>query len=234
MGWLADRIGIRGTVICRRRHDRGRPRACRRSGTVWALYRAGLFIGPARQRRDVPAAPHLCQPLVRPAARRRARPHRVRPIYRRHDVAEPVRDGDGALRLAGDDDRLCRVVLSRHPADRVSSCARRPGIRSPPRARASARTRRGAGPAAERGARRCCCLAGFCCCVPWRCRRAISSPSAAMSASGGAGAVMLSVLLACAFISRQFWGWLADRVGGLRDADRSARPARRWRSAPSC
>jgi MFS family permease len=30
------------------------------------------------------------------------------------------------------------------------------------------------------------------------------------------GAAMLSVLLACAFISRQFWGWLADRVGGLR------------------
>ena len=27
---------------------------------------------------------------------------------------------------------------------------------------------------------------------------------------------MLSVLLACAFISRQFWGMLADRIGGLR------------------
>ncbi len=30
------------------------------------------------------------------------------------------------------------------------------------------------------------------------------------------GAAMLSVLLACAFISRQFWGMLADRIGGLR------------------
>ena len=29
-------------------------------------------------------------------------------------------------------------------------------------------------------------------------------------------AAMLSVLLACAFVSRQFWGWLADRIGGLR------------------
>jgi len=29
------------------------------------------------------------------------------------------------------------------------------------------------------------------------------------------GAAMLSVLQACAFLSRQFWGWLADRVGGL-------------------
>ena len=27
---------------------------------------------------------------------------------------------------------------------------------------------------------------------------------------------MLSVLLGTAFISRQFWGWVADRVGGLK------------------
>jgi MFS family permease len=30
------------------------------------------------------------------------------------------------------------------------------------------------------------------------------------------GAGMLSVLLASAFFSRQFWGWVADQVGGLR------------------
>jgi len=30
------------------------------------------------------------------------------------------------------------------------------------------------------------------------------------------GAAMLSVMLACAFLSRQFWGWFADRFGGLR------------------
>jgi hypothetical protein len=29
------------------------------------------------------------------------------------------------------------------------------------------------------------------------------------------GAAMLSVLQASAFVSRQFWGWMADRVGGL-------------------
>jgi MFS family permease len=27
---------------------------------------------------------------------------------------------------------------------------------------------------------------------------------------------MLSVLLGCAFVARQFWGWLADRIGGLQ------------------
>jgi MFS family permease len=29
------------------------------------------------------------------------------------------------------------------------------------------------------------------------------------------GAAMLSVLLGCAFVSRMFWGWAADRIGGL-------------------
>jgi MFS family permease len=29
------------------------------------------------------------------------------------------------------------------------------------------------------------------------------------------GAAMLSVLLGTAFVSRQFWGWISDRVGGL-------------------
>ena len=30
------------------------------------------------------------------------------------------------------------------------------------------------------------------------------------------GAAMLSVMLGCAFVSRQFWGWFGDRIGGLR------------------
>ncbi|MDI3309504.1 MAG: MFS transporter, partial [Acetobacteraceae bacterium] len=29
------------------------------------------------------------------------------------------------------------------------------------------------------------------------------------------GALMLSVLLATAFLARQFWGWISDRIGGL-------------------
>jgi MFS family permease len=60
------------------------------------------------------------------------------------------------------------------------------------------------------------CAAGFLCCVP------MAMPSSHLVAlcsdlgiSPAQGAAMLSVLLGCAFVSRQFWGWLADRIGGL-------------------
>ncbi|MGE0425430.1 MAG: MFS transporter [Reyranellaceae bacterium] len=61
------------------------------------------------------------------------------------------------------------------------------------------------------------CIAGFCCCVP------MSIPQAHLVAFcsdigiiATRGAAMLSVMLAAAFISRQLWGVLADRIGGLR------------------
>src|SRR5262249_35948697 len=57
----------------------------------------------------------------------------------------------------------------------------------------------------------------FCCCVP------MAMPSSHIVAFCGdlgfapeRGAAMLSVLLGTAFLSRQFWGWLADRIGGLQ------------------
>jgi MFS family permease len=60
-------------------------------------------------------------------------------------------------------------------------------------------------------------FATFCCCVT------MSMPMAHMVAfcsdigiAPTQGAAMLSVLLGSAFFARQFWGWLADRVGGLR------------------
>ncbi len=59
-------------------------------------------------------------------------------------------------------------------------------------------------------------LANFLCCVP------MAMPSAHLIAfcgdlglSSRTGATMLSLLLGCAIISRQFWGWMADRVGSL-------------------
>jgi MFS family permease len=61
------------------------------------------------------------------------------------------------------------------------------------------------------------CVAGFCCCIP------MSVPSAHIVAFCGDigikpthGAAMLSLMLGCAFLARQAWGSLADRIGGLR------------------
>jgi MFS family permease len=60
------------------------------------------------------------------------------------------------------------------------------------------------------------CVAAFLCCVP------MAMPSSHLVAfcsdlgiAPAQGAAMLSVLLGSAFVSRLFWGWLADRFGGL-------------------
>ncbi|MGH8429825.1 MAG: MFS transporter [Solimonas sp.] len=57
----------------------------------------------------------------------------------------------------------------------------------------------------------------FCCCVP------MAMPAQHVVAFCGDlgfapehGAAMLSELLGSAFLSRQLWGWLADRIGGVR------------------
>jgi MFS family permease len=61
------------------------------------------------------------------------------------------------------------------------------------------------------------CIAGFCCCVP------MAIPAGHLVAlcgdlgiSAADGAAMLSLLLGAALLSRQLWGALADRIGGLR------------------
>ena len=60
------------------------------------------------------------------------------------------------------------------------------------------------------------CAASFLCCVP------MAMPAGHLVAfcsdlgiPTARGAAMLSLLLACAFVSRMFWGWLTDRIGGL-------------------
>src|SRR4051794_16468825 len=61
------------------------------------------------------------------------------------------------------------------------------------------------------------CIAGFMCCVP------MSIPQGHLVAFCSdiglpaiQGAAMLSVLQGSAFVSRVLWGWLADRIGGLK------------------
>jgi MFS family permease len=60
------------------------------------------------------------------------------------------------------------------------------------------------------------CLAGFCCCVPMALPQShLVAFCSDLGIPPVQGAAMLSVLTGCAFVSRQFWGWLADRIGGL-------------------
>jgi MFS family permease len=59
-------------------------------------------------------------------------------------------------------------------------------------------------------------IAGFFCCVPMALPQShLVAFCSDVGIPASQGAAMLSVMTAFAFVSRQFWGWLADRVGGL-------------------
>ncbi len=61
------------------------------------------------------------------------------------------------------------------------------------------------------------CAAGFCCCVPMAIPQAhLVAYCGDIGLGAATGAMMLSVLLGCAFVTRQFWGVFADRHGGLK------------------
>ena len=61
------------------------------------------------------------------------------------------------------------------------------------------------------------CLAGFLCCVPMAMPQGhLVAFCSDIGIPAAHGAAMLSVLLGCAFLSRQFWGIVTDRIGGLR------------------
>src|SRR5262249_39314135 len=60
-------------------------------------------------------------------------------------------------------------------------------------------------------------VAVHCCCVPMA--MPVNHVVAYCGDLGFAsqyGAAMLSVLLGTAFLARQFWGWLSDRIGGFQ------------------
>ena len=59
--------------------------------------------------------------------------------------------------------------------------------------------------------------AAFMCCVPMAMPQGhLVAFCTDLGIAPSHGAAMLSVLLGCAFVSRQFWGWVSDRIGGLR------------------
>lgn len=60
------------------------------------------------------------------------------------------------------------------------------------------------------------CVAGVLCCVPMAMPQGhLVAYCSDIGIAPTTSAAMLSVLLGCAFVSRQFWGALSDRIGGL-------------------
>ena len=61
------------------------------------------------------------------------------------------------------------------------------------------------------------CIAIFACCVPMAIPQGhLVAFCSDIGIPPAEGAAMLSVLLAGALVSRMFWGWLTDRIGGLQ------------------
>jgi MFS family permease len=59
--------------------------------------------------------------------------------------------------------------------------------------------------------------AAFMCCVPMAMPQShLVAFCSDIGIPATQGAAMLSVLLGCAFFSRQMWGWISDRIGGLQ------------------
>ena len=182
-----------------------------------ALYRPWPVHRPDRHRRHQCAVLCLCQPLVRSPARLGAGIDFERQLSGRRDLAVDLRTRDLLTRLAAYNAVLRRDRARYHRArraDRVGT--RRPRRRITPRMTDATQARKsvmGWPPNLVYALQMC---AIFTCCVP------MSMPQAHLVAfcsdlgiSPVHGAAMLSVLLGSAFLSRQFWGALSDRIGGL-------------------
>ena len=226
MGWLADRIGIRnsvlmGTVMV------ASGLALSSTGHVWALYVGhGVLIGFLGMGAIYP-------PLLIYVSRwfDRKRGTAIALISSGQYVAgmvwPPVRAADCRARLADHLFGLRGRCVAGYAAARRSVPPPGPGRVWHGR---QANRKRAYGnpsiPGASTGLRPNVC-AGDHLCGQRVLLRADGDPA---GASGGVlrglgigaatGATMLSVLLGCAFISRQFWGAFADRYGGCEDRAR--------------
>jgi MFS family permease len=215
MGWLADRIGIR-KIVMMGAVMMAVGMALSSVGTVWALYVGhGLFVGFLGN--GAIYAPLMIY-VSRWFDRRRGTAlalissgqyiagiiwPSILEVGMKHFGWQPVMLAFGAVVLA----ILPLLTLLRPAPEPLGAGAPYAG---PPE--------RDKGPGLRPNvAMVVLCVASFCCCVP------MAIPASHLVAfcsdvgiSPSHGAAMLSVMLACAFISRQFWGAFADRFGGLR------------------
>ena len=159
---------------------------------------------------------------------------RVRQLSRRHDLAAGGAAFHRQRRLARDLYRHRRVLRRHHAAAGAGAAAA--AIEQPPCRR---RQRRGGAPTAElplspTALQVLLCIAGLACCV------AMSMPQVHIVAYCGdlgygvaRGADMLSLMLGFGIVSRIASGFIADRIGGVRDAAARLGAARRGAAALS-
>lgn len=216
MGWIADRIGIRRTVIFGAAMIAA-GLALSATGKIWALYIGqGVLLGLLGNGAMFP-------PLIVYVSRwfDQRRGTALALISSGQYIAGMVWPSVFERMMAGYGWQATMLfyagvaivlipplaALYLHPAPIVSltgATAERPAVRSEVL---------GLRPNLVLGV---LCAAGFCCCVPMALPQShLVAFCTDVGVTPALSAVMLSVLQACAFVSRQFWGWLADRVGGL-------------------
>jgi MFS family permease len=220
MGWLADRIGIRATIMIGACMIAG-GLAVSSIGTIWALYVGhGLMIGLLG---NGGVYPPLLVYVSRWFVRRRgAAIALISSGQYVAGVAWPALFERGISHFGWQMAMLAYagvvlvlilpLTLLLKPAPVAASDA--PVSKHAPLAAAQANRIGGLHPNVVQAL---ICVAGFCCCIP------MSVPSAHLVAFCGDigiapthGAAMLSVMLGSAFLARQLWGALADKIGGLR------------------
>jgi MFS family permease len=220
MGWLADRIGIRATITIGACMIAG-GLALSSTGTIWALYVGhGLMIGLFG---NGGVYPPLLVYVSRWFVRRRgAAIALISSGQYVAGVAWPALFERGISHFGWQMAMLSYagvvLVLILPLTLLLKPAPLAPGdasvSRHAPRAAVQANRIAGLHPNVVQAL---ICVAGFCCCIP------MSVPAAHLVAFCGDigippthGAAMLSVMLGCAFLARQLWGALADRIGGLR------------------
>jgi MFS family permease len=215
MGWLADRIGIRNCVLMG-----GVMVACglasSSTGAIWALYVGqGVLIGFLGMGAIYP-------PLLIYVSRRfdRRRGTAIALISSGQYVAGVIWPAAFEHLIAGPGWRVTYlafaavVLLGTLPLAALFLRNSAGGAGSLRMTAASKSRVLGLRPNVVQAI---LCAAGVCCCVPMAIPQAhLVAFCGDIGIGGATGALMLSVLLGCAFFSRQFWGAFADRYGGLK------------------
>jgi MFS family permease len=215
MGWLADRIGIRATVALGALMIAG-GLAMSALGSVWALYVGhGLLIGLGNGALYAPLLVYVSRWFDR---RRGTAIALISSGQYIAGVVWPTVFGLGIEELGWQAMMLAYAAVVLVVILPTLLLLRPVPVQSIAQSGAHAGGRRGTVLGLRPNlVQALLCVAGFCCCIP------MAVPSAHLVALCGDigiapahGAAMLSVLLGAAFISRQFWGAMADRIGGLR------------------